>query len=127
MAFTQAQEKTIANLMKTLDLTRDEAIELMLEDTKIDKMKSSKEIESDLTKEQKQAINATTRDHSGKYEKSAEVLAREEQARQDKVTALEKLMSAVEVVEVVKEGQEFIFTDKDIKYRCKITKVRKQS
>lgn len=126
MEFTQAQKKQITNLMKTLDLSRDEAIELMLEDAEVDLM-TNKEVQSDLTKEQKEAINKTTKDRSGKYEKSAEVLAREEQARQDKATALEKLMSAVEVVEVVKEGQEFIFKDKDIKYRCKITKVRKQS
>lgn len=48
-------EKRIAELMKTLDLTREEAIELIQEDEKIDKM-TVKEAENDLTKEQKQAI-----------------------------------------------------------------------
>ena len=48
-------EKRIAELMKTLDLTREEAIELIKEDEKVDKM-TVKETESDLTAEQKQAI-----------------------------------------------------------------------
>ena len=48
-------EKRIAELMKTLDLTREEAIELIQEDEKVDKM-TVKETESDLTAEQKQAI-----------------------------------------------------------------------
>ena len=41
--------------MKTLDLTRGEAIELMLEDDEVDHM-TVKQAESDLTPEQKQAI-----------------------------------------------------------------------
>lgn len=41
--------------MKTLDLSREEAIELLQEDMKVDKM-SMKEVDNDLTPEQKQAI-----------------------------------------------------------------------
>ena len=48
-------ENKIIQLMKTLDLSREEAIELLQEDTKIDKM-SMKEVDNDLTPEQKQAI-----------------------------------------------------------------------
>lgn len=48
-------EKRITELMQTLDLTREEAIELVQEDEKVDKM-TVKETESDLTAEQKQAI-----------------------------------------------------------------------
>lgn len=48
-------EKRIAELMQALDLTREEAIELIQEDEKVDKM-TVKETESDLTAEQKQAI-----------------------------------------------------------------------
>lgn len=39
--------------MKSLGITRDEAIELINEDKKVDKMTSSKQWESDLTPEQK--------------------------------------------------------------------------
>ena len=48
-------EKRIAELMQSLDLTRDEAIELIQEDEQVDKM-TVKQAESDLTAEQKQAI-----------------------------------------------------------------------
>jgi hypothetical protein len=47
-------EKQIEKLMKTLDITRDEAIELINEDKEIDR-KSFSQIDDDLTEEQKQA------------------------------------------------------------------------
>ena len=48
-------ENKISELMKTLDLTRDEAIELIKEDEQIDKMRM-KQVNDDLTEEQKKAI-----------------------------------------------------------------------
>jgi len=45
----------IANLMKTLEISRDEALELIAEDQEIDRMKPS-EVDSDLTQEQRQAV-----------------------------------------------------------------------
>lgn len=119
-------EKKIQQLMKSLDLTRDEAIELMEEDKKVDKMTKSSEIENDLTEEQKEGIKQNTKDHSGKYEKSAEALAAEEAKRQAKKSAMEILMDAVDNVEVTKEGKEFIFKVDNVKYRCTIVRVRKQ-
>lgn len=126
MQFTQTQEKQIQQFMKSLDLTREEAIDLLLEDLEVDKMKSSKEIESDLTEEQKEGIKQNTKERSGKYEKSAGALAAEEAKRQAKKSALEVLMQAVEVAEVVKADKEFIFKVDSVKYRCTITRVRKQ-
>lgn len=126
MQFTQTQEKQIQQFMKSLDLSREEAIDLLLEDLEVDKMKSSKEIESDLTEEQKEGIKQNTKERSGKYEKSAEALAAEEAKRQAKKSALEALMQAVEVAEVVKADKEFIFKVDSVKYRCTITRVRKQ-
>ena len=48
-------EKRLASMMKTLELTREEALELMEEDTKIDRMDVSK-VNDDLTPEQKQTV-----------------------------------------------------------------------
>lgn len=48
-------EKRISELMKTLDLTRDEAIELIRDDEQVDKM-GMKQVDDDLTEEQKKAI-----------------------------------------------------------------------
>lgn len=48
-------ENRISELMKTLDLTRDEAIELIRDDEQVDKM-GMKQVDDDLTEEQKKAI-----------------------------------------------------------------------
>lgn len=118
-------EKQIQQLMKSLDLTREEAIELMEEDRKIDKMTKSSEIENDLTEEQKEGIKQNTKDHSGKYEKSEETKAKEQKAREDKATAMNVLINAVENAEVTKEGKEFTFFKDNVKYRVTIVKARK--
>lgn len=122
---TPTQEKKIVNLMKTLDLSREDAIELMLEDEEIDQM-TNKELQSDLTKEQKEAIKANSKDHSGKYEKSTEALVAEEAKRQEKKSAMQILMNAVKDVEIIKDGREFTFRVDGIKYRCTIVRARKQ-
>lgn len=119
-------EKRIQQFMKSLDLTREEAIELLQDDEEINQMTKSSDIESDLSQEQKEAIKQSTKDHSGKYEKSAETIEREEKRRAEKASAMDNLMEAVEVVEIVKAGAEFIFLDNGIKYRCSIKRVRKQ-
>jgi hypothetical protein len=48
-------EERIKQLMKSLDLTREEAIELIQEDEQVDRM-TTKQAESDLTPDQKKAI-----------------------------------------------------------------------
>lgn len=53
-------EKRIASLMKSLNCTREEAISVILEDEEVDKM-SMKEINSDLTAEQKKAMKDATK------------------------------------------------------------------
>lgn len=52
-------EKDIQKTMAKLDLTREEAIAMLQEDEEIDKM-SIKEVQSDLSKEQKQAIKTAS-------------------------------------------------------------------
>lgn len=47
-------EERIAALMKTLDLSRDEAIELLNEDKEVDRMDMG-QVDNDLTASQKQA------------------------------------------------------------------------
>lgn len=48
-------EEKILQMMKSLDLTRDEAIALIAEDEEVDRMKMS-EVDKDLTPEQRKAI-----------------------------------------------------------------------
>lgn len=111
---------------KKIGMTDEEIAEMLAEDAEINKMQTSKEIENDLTQEQKQNIKKTSRDRSGKYEKSEEALAREQQLRDEKADALKVLMQHVDVMQVTKEEKEFIYKVEGIKYRCTITRVRKQ-
>ena len=53
-------EKRIASLMKNLGCTREEAIAVIMEDDEIDHM-TSKEVNADLTAEQKKAIKSATK------------------------------------------------------------------
>ena len=55
----------IEQLMKTLDLTYDEAVEMLNEDKEIDRMKDS-EVTSDLSADQKKAIKKYTNVARGK-------------------------------------------------------------
>lgn len=48
-------EKQIAHLMKSLDISRDEALELIADDQEVDKMAVSA-VDADLSSEQKQAV-----------------------------------------------------------------------
>ena len=50
---------TVETLMQKLDCTREEALEILKEDARIDKM-SMGEVNADLTKDQKQAIKKAT-------------------------------------------------------------------
>ena len=58
-------EKQITAMMKTLKISRDEAIELIKEDEQVDKM-TMKEVDNDLTTEQKKAKKDATKTTSGK-------------------------------------------------------------
>lgn len=118
------QEKRI-QACKRLGMSDEEIAEMLAEDEEIDKM-DSKEVDNDLTTEQKQTINKLKRDSSKKYEKSEEAKAAEEALRQAKKTAMEFLMNAVEEPAVIKEGKEFTFKFDNVFYRCTIVKVRKQ-
>lgn len=62
-------EAKIEKMMKSLGLTRDEAISLMREDEEVDKM-TSKEVTSDLSAEQKKAIKNATKTTSKPREKT---------------------------------------------------------
>lgn len=119
------REKQIENCRK-LGMTEKEIAEMLEEDSKVDLMTKSSEIENDLTAEQKKGLKAINREHSGKYEKSLATIEQEQKRRQEKTTALELLMNAVDVVEVIKPEAEFIFSVEGIKYRCNIKRVRKQ-
>lgn len=123
MTAQEKEQKILA--CRRLGMTEEEIAEILEEDEEVDKMKDS-EVNNDLTKEQREAIKASTKEHSGKYEKTEERKAKEEQLRQEKATAMGALMQGCNVVEIVNPNREFVFEFEGIKYRTVIKRVRKQ-
>lgn len=84
-------EKQITEMMKKLDLTRDEAIEMLMEDEAIDKM-SMKEVNSDLTDEQKKVIKKVSSTQS----KPREKIKRERKVDEEKKFLIECIIRGLE-------------------------------
>lgn len=59
-------EERIARLMKSFNCTREEAISVIMEDDEIDHM-TMKEVNSDLTPEQKKAVKSATKTGTRKF------------------------------------------------------------
>ena len=102
-------EQRIIHLIKTLDLTREEAIELINEDKKIDRMKSLKEVKSDLTADQQKASKKYSQGDR-KKPITFDNKPRERKADEQKVGLIETLMSTLETegatnIVKTKEGQ----------------------
>jgi len=83
-------EEKILKAMKSLDLTREEAIEMLMEDEAVDKM-SMKEVTNDLTDEQKKVIKDSTKTTSKKRGK----VKRERKVDTEKKMLLEILADAL--------------------------------
>ena len=84
-------EKEILKMMKTLDLTRDEAIEMLMEDEAVDKM-SMKEVTSDLSEEQKKVIKKVSSTQS----KPREKVKRERKVDEEKKFLIECIIRGLE-------------------------------
>lgn len=84
-------EKDIQKMMKSLDLTRDEAIEMLLEDEAVDKM-SMKEVNDDLTDEQKKVIKKASATQS-KERKSVKRERKVDEIKLAILTIIEKALA----------------------------------
>lgn len=103
--------------MKTLDLTREQAIALYEEDKEIDRM-SVKQAESDLSQEQKKAIKQTKKADRTVYQ----FKPREKKVNNEKLFLIDKLAETVyglggDTVEVVNPEREFTFQYNNTKYK----------
>ena len=117
-------EQKIEKMMKSLGLTRDEAISMLKEDEAIDKM-SMKEVTNDLTAEQKKAVKEVTKTTSSKERKSVK---RERKVDVDKLEILsvcdDALCDLVDNVCERKTETELNFEYKGVKYTLKLIKHR---
>lgn len=118
-------EKRIKELMTTLKISREEAIELINEDMAIDKM-SMKELNADLTKEQKEAIKQATKTGTRKPTASK----RERKVDETKKRLINGFRVFLEglgaKVEPLKTEAEMHFTFEGAEYTVKLIKHRKR-
>lgn len=120
-------EKRIQELMKSLDLTREEAIELINEDEAVDKM-TVKQAESDLTPEQKKAIKKAK---SGAKAVNAygKTVIRERKADEDKRYLIKLLQDAIsqdaEKVEITNPERQIDFSLNGRRFRIVLSAPRK--
>ena len=122
-------EKLIKQHMDILNISREEAINLIAEDEKVDKMISSSEINSDLTKEQiKNSKHARQADRKvGVFR--FDVSKRQRKENPDKRFLIEKLRASINDVggtdiEITNVEREMIFKFNNVKYKIVLSAPR---
>lgn len=122
-------EKTIQKHMNVLHITREEAIELIKEDEKIDKMTSTSEINSDMSVEQVKAAKTARQADRKKTVFNFDVSKREKKANPDKRILIENLRESVQAVggtdiEVTNLEREMVFKFNNVKYKIVLSAPR---
>lgn len=124
------EEKKILEMMKFLDISRDEAIELINEDKKIDRM-TVKQAESDLTEEQKKAVKKVKGGAKSVKAVNAygKTVTRERKADETKrilINTLEKSLKEIaDNIELTNIERQIDFTVKGRKFRIVLSAPRK--
>ena len=122
-------EKMIEKHMKILNISREEAIELIKEDEKIDKMTSTSEINSDMSVEQVKAAKTARQADRKKTVFNFGVSKREKKANPDKRILIENLRASVQAVggtdiEVTNLEREMVFKFNNVKYKIVLSAPR---
>lgn len=123
-------ETRIEKMIKTLGISREEAIELIRDDEEVDRMTSTKEIDSDLTEEQKKATKKARQSERTKTVYNFDTSKRKRAENPQKREIIEILRTAVEEngateVNVTNVEREFEFVKDGIKYRVTMAVPRK--
>lgn len=108
-------EKLIAKYMKSLDITRDEAIQLINDDKAIDKGEKLFELDPELEKGAKKA-------RQGERKANSTPIKREKKAKPEKVEICSAIMDGLKVLgveefAVINSEREFTFTHNGTKYK----------
>ena len=122
-------EKMIEKHMKILNISREEAIELIKEDEKIDKMTSATEINSDMSSEQVKASKVARQADRKKTVFNFDTSKREKKANPDKRILIENLRASVQAVggtdiEVTNLEREMVFKFNNVKYKIVLSAPR---
>ena len=117
------QDERIAKLMQNLDLTEEEAQQLMLDDARIDKGEKLFE----LSDEQKQASKKARQGDRKKTPTAYKFEKKERKANSEKAELIQKLIAVCgEDVEVLNPEREFQFIHNGMKYKITLSCPRKQ-
>lgn len=121
----KSMEDKILLMMKNLDITREEAIELIEEDKKIDRMTSMKEIDNDLTDEQKEVVKKARRGSSGSKHKTT--TKREKKKDDLKASIIADIISVLNAdsVNIINAEREIEFIKNDRKFKIVLSVPRK--
>ena len=121
----KSMEDKILLMMKNLDITREEAIELIEEDKKIDRMTSMKEIDNDLTDEQKEVVKKARRGSSGSKNKTT--TKREKKKDDLKASIIADIISVLNAddVNIINAEREIEFIKNDRKFKIVLSVPRK--
>lgn len=126
----QIDEKNlISNFMRNLSLTEEEAKELLKQDEKINKMKTTEEINSDLTEEQKKISRITRQSDRHSTNFKLDSTKRKKTENPDKQFLIESLRDSLEAtgaaVTILNPEREFEFIYNEVKYKIVLSVPRK--
>lgn len=121
-------EKRIANLMKSLDLTREQAIEMIKSDEEIDKM-SMKEVNNDLSKEQKAVVKEMKNSGTKKPKAEYTFTKRERKPDEQKIDIIKQIAeyladSGYTEVNISNPSKVIDFTIDNVKFSLNLTRHR---
>lgn len=123
-------EKDIAKQMKALGISREEAIELLMEDEEVDRM-SMKELNATLTDEQKKVQKAMTK--TGQKKQTSYKFDKKSRPKDaDKVELINEVhedltkREKIENLKIENEGQTITFSFNGADYSLTLTKHRKK-
>ena len=119
-------EEMIVKMMEKLNISREDAIQLIEDDKEVDRMTRMSDIQSDLTEEQKKAAKKAKNVSRGVSEKPT--AKREKKIDNVKKEIITTLMGALETAtdfEVLNDEREFTFTVNGEKYKVVLSKPRK--
>ena len=123
-----SKEDLISNYMTNLEISREEAINLLEEDQRIDKLTSTREINSDLSEEQLKVARAARTIKRGPNF-NFDVSKRKKVENVDRIFLIENLRDSLETVgattTILNAEREFEFVFKDTKYKIVLSVPRK--
>lgn len=123
------KEKKIQKFMKTLDLTREEALQLIADDAEVDRMTSSKKINEDLSPEQIKAskkVRGVGRQPMVLKLDTSKRPKKENSAKRTIINTVNEALTNLQCdnIEITNAEREMIFFYEGVKYKIVLSQPR---